>query len=84
MFLCDEILPIYGFHQVSSMIHLSCFDCCFSQRWAVDSDRSASESLKLNHPETHVSSDNRLLPQRYLIVTVNSRDNVFLHCIGAK
>ncbi|KAK7346247.1 hypothetical protein VNO80_20762 [Phaseolus coccineus] len=26
-------------------------------RWAVDSDRSASESLKLNHPETHVRNE---------------------------
>ncbi|XP_019421561.1 PREDICTED: DNA (cytosine-5)-methyltransferase 1-like isoform X2 [Lupinus angustifolius] len=26
-------------------------------RWAVDSDRSASESLKLNHPDTHVRNE---------------------------
>lgn len=72
MFLCDEILPIYGCYQISSTINLSCFGCCFAQRWAVDSDMSASESLKLNHPDTHVSADNLQLPQRYLIVTVHS------------
>ncbi|KAL2333947.1 hypothetical protein Fmac_015160 [Flemingia macrophylla] len=64
-------------------------------RWAVDSDKSASESLKLNHPGTHVRNESaedflellkewEKLCKRYGISAAERTFSIRSNCSGAK